>query len=118
MGKYRKRFNEKARMGMVKKQLELKRARNKWMFQKDDDNDASSQMHEDEQSPVSDFHDPNAETFLPMTKEEKAARKRELEEVLKPSESKWSSQKKKRLEKYIVRPLLRTTVRDLLLTTG
>jgi ATP-dependent RNA helicase DHX37/DHR1 len=118
MGKYRKRFNERARAGMVKKQLELKRARNKWMFQKDDENDASLQTHEDEQSPVSDFHDPNGETLLPMTKEEKAARKRELEEVLKPSESKWSSQKKKRLDKYIVRPLLLITVCDLLLTTG
>lgn len=83
---------------MVKKQLELKKARNKWMYQDDGEEPKADKVEE----PVIEPADPNAETLLPISKEEKAARKRELEEILKPAESKWSSQKKKRLDKYIV----------------
>ncbi|ANB14176.1 Ecm16p [Sugiyamaella lignohabitans] len=93
MGKYRKRFNEKARSGMVAKQLALKKVRNK-SFQQDD---------EEVQPTTTDVPlDPNAEVLLPLTTEEKMERKRQLEELLKPAETKMSSSKRKRLDKYIV----------------
>ena len=37
MGKYRKRFNEKARAGMLAKQAALKKARNKQFYRQDDE---------------------------------------------------------------------------------
>jgi hypothetical protein len=94
MGKYRERFNAKARTGMVAKQQALKRARQK-----------SFNAVESENGGVlapQDVPDPNAELLLPMTTEEKLERKRKLEETLKPPETKMSRAKRKRLDKYIV----------------
>ncbi len=96
MGKYRVRFNEKARSGMVAKQEKLKRARQK-SFRVEDD--ANSEHHKEEEEE----YNPNAEILQPMTKAEKLEKKRKLEESLRPKEeSKMSRTKRKRLEKYIV----------------
>lgn len=98
MGKYRERFNAKARAGMVAKQQALKRARNKSRYEEDESNEGTSEQ------PVVlvDQPDVNAEILLPMTTEEKVERKRKLHESLKPKEEKMSKAKKKRLDKYIV----------------
>lgn len=103
MGKYRKRFNEKARSGMLAKQAALKRARNKQFNREAEDSD-------DEQ-PVSVIEEnPNAEILKPVTDAEKAERKRKLEESLyseNSKETKLSKAKKKRLDKYIEHQLKR-----------
>jgi ATP-dependent RNA helicase DHX37/DHR1 len=95
MGKYRKRFNEKARSGMVARQLALKRSRQK-----------SFNVEPDQEEPVLagsiiESFDPNAEILHPMSAQEKEEKKRKLEESLKPTESKISNAKRKRLDKYI-----------------
>lgn len=100
MGKYRERFNAKARAGMVAKQQALKRARNKSQYQQDDDNIEAAA--DDQPVIPAEETDVNAEILLPMTTEEKIERKRKLHESLKPKEEKMSKAKKKRLDKYIV----------------
>ncbi len=99
MGKYRKRFNEKARAGTVKRQDTLRRARQKQFHRDEEDNNQDANDSVNETKEV----DPNSEILLPMTSEEKAERKRKLEESLIPvKENKISRNKRKRLDKYIV----------------
>uniref|UniRef100_A0A060T2C7 RNA helicase n=1 Tax=Blastobotrys adeninivorans TaxID=409370 RepID=A0A060T2C7_BLAAD len=94
MGKYRKRFNEKARAGTVAKQEALKRDRQKHLYRDIDEDDS--------QSPVSSTpQDPNAEILLPVSKQEAAERKRKLAQDLNRDAPGISSKKRKRLDKYI-----------------
>ncbi|KAK6461067.1 component of small subunit processosome extracellular mutant DEAH-box protein [Scheffersomyces coipomensis] len=106
MGKYRKRFNEKARSGMLAKQATLKKARQK-QFHRDIDGDAAP-VSEDVAT-VKPIENSNAEILQPVTEEEKQERKRKLEETLysNQKESKISRTKKKRLDKYIEHQLKR-----------
>ncbi|CAH6718665.1 probable ATP-dependent RNA helicase DHR1 [[Candida] jaroonii] len=105
MGKYRKRFNEKARSGMLAKQAALKKARNKAYFRQLDD---GTEPEEPQQVAIE--TDPNAEILKPLTEAEKAERKRKLQEELysmNEKESKLSRSKRKRLDKYIEHQLKR-----------
>ncbi|QLQ78088.1 hypothetical protein HG537_0A03350 [Torulaspora globosa] len=98
MGTYRKRFNEKARAGHMARLKELKKVRNKQFFR----------HQEDEKGPIiEENEDSNAVLLKPMSKEEKQLKKRKLEELFAPKESKVSKQKKKRLEKFIEHQLKR-----------
>jgi ATP-dependent RNA helicase DHX37/DHR1 len=102
MGKYRPRFNEKARQGMLAKQEKLKKARQKQFHRHLNDGTQEEEI-EDEQNV-----DPNAEILHPLTTQEKEERKRKLQEQLRPeTESKMSRQKRKRLDKYIEHQLKR-----------
>ncbi|RLV93668.1 putative ATP-dependent RNA helicase DHR1 [Spathaspora sp. JA1] len=99
MGKYRKRFNEKARSGMLAKQAALKRARSHRSEQPD-------QPEQPEQIP--EVTDTNSEILQPVTEQERQERKRILESTLYPeTETKLSKSKKKRLDKYIEHQLKR-----------
>lgn len=106
MGKYRKRFNEKARSGMLAKQATLKKARNKAYFrQLGEENEQAQPVVEKVEET-----DPNAEILKPMTEDEKTERKRVLELQLygmNNKESKMSKNKRKRLDKYIEHQLKR-----------
>ncbi|QLG72366.1 hypothetical protein HG535_0D00730 [Zygotorulaspora mrakii] len=95
MGTYRKRFNEKARAGQVAKQKILKRIRNKQFLRHAEDYD-DSKVEE-----VENAKDTNAELLNPMTEEEKKVKKRKLQELFAPKESKISRLKKKRLDKFV-----------------
>lgn len=95
MGTYRKRFNEKARAGQMAKLKELKRVRNKQFFRESED---SSEVDEKVEPGA---QDANAEILKPMTNEEKQLKKRKLQELFAPKESKVSRLKKKRLDKFI-----------------
>lgn len=89
MAKYKQGYNAKGRAGSLKKQQELKAAKQKtWV---------KSETAEDEVP-----EDSNAELMVPKSEAEKEARKRKLQEELTPAESKLSSKKRKRLDKYIV----------------
>ena len=103
MGKYRKRFNEKARSGMLAKQATLKKARNKQHARN------SGETQPAPEQAAREVEDPNAEVLMPMTAEEMELRKRALQESLyvQNSESKISRAKKKRLDKYIEHQLKR-----------
>lgn len=102
MGTYRKRFNEKARAGHMARLKELKKVRNKQFFRHLEDG------KEDEKgSVIEENEDSNAVLLKPMSKEEKELKKRKLEELFAPKESKVSKQKKKRLEKFIEHQLKR-----------
>lgn len=109
MGTYRKRFNEKARAGQMAKLRELKRIRNKQFFRheftNDSDNDDNDSMKKSE-STISN-EDTNAELLKPLTEEERSLKKRKLQELFTPKESKISRQKKKRLDKFIEHQLKR-----------
>ncbi|KAK9475897.1 P-loop containing nucleoside triphosphate hydrolase protein [Lipomyces japonicus] len=118
MGKYRKRFNEKARSGTLARQKKLKLARQPRSirrpeeYEADSDNEQQQQQQQETRENVSsevkgNDDDPNAAVLLPMTAEEKAAKKAELEQLFKPPESKLSRVKRKRLDKYIERQLKR-----------
>lgn len=100
MGTYRKRFNEKAKTGMLAKHEKLRRARQKRFLQQPDGtekNELENEIQKEEE------FDPNAEILLPMTESEKLEHKKKLQEQLrKPEESSMSRKKRKRLEKYIV----------------
>lgn len=100
MGKYRKRFNEKARAGMVAKQQELKRTRQKSIY-RGTENDSVENAKQDE-NVLETVQDPNAEILVPLSKQELEDRKRKLQEALKRHEPGISSKKRKRLDKYIV----------------
>lgn len=113
MGKYRKRFNEKARSGMLAKQAALKKARNKAYFnqfeQESSEKPADPQLESQE--------DPNAQILKPLTDSEKNDRKRRLQEMLfaeNQKESKISRAKRKRLDKYIEHQLKREEKKALL----
>ncbi|KAA8912257.1 hypothetical protein TRICI_003537 [Trichomonascus ciferrii] len=105
MGKYRKRFNEKARQGTVEKQESLKRDRQKSIAR------ALEERREEEREKndlkANQPEDPNAEIFMPVSKDEISERKRKLKEDVKRDAPGISSKKRKRLDKYIVSlPLL------------
>ncbi|KAK9363888.1 P-loop containing nucleoside triphosphate hydrolase protein [Lipomyces starkeyi] len=99
MGKYRIRHNAKARSGSITKQKKLRLSR---------------QPRASRLPAVHEEQDPNAQVLVPMTEEEKATKKAELEKLLKPPESKWSRAKSKRLDKYIERQLKREEKKVLL----
>lgn len=100
MGTYRKRFNEKAKSGMLARQEKLRRARQKRFLAQPDGNENENDGKSED---VQETFDPNAEQLLPMTEQEKEERKRKLREELRPKEeSSYSKKKRKRLEKYIV----------------
>lgn len=102
MGTYRKRFNEKARTGMLAKNEKLRKIRQKRFLQQPDGTEDQQDQHDLEEENEEDF-DPNAEMLLPMTDAEKLERKRKMQEQLMPKqESSMSRKKRKRLEKYIV----------------
>ncbi|RCK67784.1 putative ATP-dependent RNA helicase DHR1 [Candida viswanathii] len=118
MGKYRKRFNEKARAGMLAKQAALKKARNKQFYRQDQDNE-DDHRPEEASDATQMFHneDSNAEILAPVTEEERQARKRALEESLytqNEKQEKMSKAKKKRLDKYIDHQLKREEKKILL----
>lgn len=103
MGTYRKRFNEKARSGQMAKLKELKRVRNKQFTRHIDD-----QNDEDDMKASNDnVQDSNAELIKPLTTEERDIKKRKLQELFTPKESKISRLKKKRLDKFIEHQLKR-----------
>lgn len=115
MGKYRKRFNEKARSGMLAKQAILKKARQKQFTRHEDDGNNGEETEDLQQ--ILTTQDPNAELLKPMTDEEKQERKRKLEEALyseNTKETKMSRSKKKRLDKYIEHQLKREEKKVLL----
>ncbi|KAL6930392.1 related to Probable ATP-dependent RNA helicase DHR1 [Hanseniaspora guilliermondii] len=101
MGTYRKRFNEKARAGQIKKQNELKKIKNK-QFTRHIEPDETEKKEDD----LEDL-DPNRDIIIPSSteaqKQEVLKRKRKLHDQIfgEHEESKISKQKKKRLEKYI-----------------
>lgn len=110
MGKYRKRFNEKARSGMLAKQAALKNARNKQFTRHAEDEPGPAHVQVAEE-------DPNAAILKPMTEQEKNDRKRHLEETLysqNEKETKLSRAKKKRLDKYIEHQIKREEKKTLL----
>lgn len=104
MGKYRKRFNEKARSGMLAKQATLKKARQKQFTRHLESENAEPEDKNDEPQ------DSNAEILKPMSTQEREERKRKLVESLyseNEKENKMSRAKKKRLDKYIEHQLKR-----------
>lgn len=113
MGKYRKRFNEKARSGMLAKQAALKSARNKQFTRHEADGTdeiVENESHENNE-------DPNSEILKALTDQEKKERKRKMEEMIysaNEKESKMSRTKKKRLDKYIEHQLKRDEKKVLL----
>ena len=115
MGKYRKRFNEKAKSGMLAKQAALKKLRNKQFYRHLDD--GTNQESESKSKPSEPIDDPNAEILKPMTEQEKQERKRKLQDdlyLMNEGESKLSKQKRKRLDKYIEHQLKREEKKELL----
>ena len=114
MGKYRKRFNEKARAGMLAKQAALKKARNKQFYRQDDEEETETTPDTTE---IFNTQDSNSEILAPVTEEERLARKRVLEQNLYSENSKkekMSRAKKKRLDKYIDHQLKREEKKILL----
>ena len=98
MGKYRKRFNEKARSGMLAKQAALKSARNKQFTRHEADGTDEIVENESQEN----NEDPNSEILKALTDQEKKERKRKMEEMIysaNEKESKMSRTKKKRLDK-------------------
>jgi ATP-dependent RNA helicase DHX37/DHR1 len=100
MGKYRKRFNEKARQGTVEKQEALKRDRQKSIARALEER--RDEEREKDELKANQPDDPNAEIFMPVSKDEISARKRKLKEDVKRDAPGISSKKRKRLDKYIV----------------
>lgn len=97
MGTYRKRWNEKARSGQLEKLKKLKKIRNKQFTKYENNvNENSAQQT-----------DSNSEILCPLTNEEKELKKRKLQELFIPNESKISRNKKKRLDKFIEHQLKR-----------
>ncbi|CAN6663490.1 probable ATP-dependent RNA helicase DHR1 [Trichomonascus vanleenenianus] len=101
MGKYRERFNAKARAGTVAKQDELKRERTHRYF-KDQANEDGTGYSSNTVAPSK--PDSNAEIMLPMNMDQKLERKRKLEAEVKRN-APMSSKKRKRIDKYIDKQL-------------
>ena len=106
MGKYRKRFNEKARSGMLAKQAALRKVRNKQFNRPTEEAINGDEPAAANVDPTKLFNEENSnsEILKPMTDEEKLERKRTLEATLyaeNQKESKMSRSKRKRLDKYI-----------------
>lgn len=97
MGTYRKRFNEKARAGHMAKLKELKRIRNKQFFRYEstngDDSDDNDSMKKTKDT--NNNEDTNTELLKPLTEEERALKKRKLQELFTPKESKYLDRRKK-----------------------
>ena len=114
MGTYRKRFNEKARAGQIKKQNELKKIKNKQFTRHIETQD--DEKFKDDQENL----DPNRDIIVPSTteaqKEEVLKRKRKLHDQIfnDQNESKMTKQKKKRLEKYIDHQLEREEKKEVI----
>lgn len=112
MGTYRKRFNEKARAGQIAKQEELKKIRNKQFLRtvedEDDDDEAPEESKEVQEA------DPNAEILPPMSQEEKGLKKRKLQELFAPKETKISRIKRKRLDKFIEHQLRKEEKKEIM----
>lgn len=100
MGKYRKRFNEKARQGTVDKQEALRKDRQKSIARALEER--REEEKEKEELKANQPADPNAEVFMPVSKDEISERKRKLKEDVKRDAPGISSKKRKRLDKYIV----------------
>lgn len=105
MGTYRKRWNEKARAGQMSKLKELKRVRNK-QFTRGMEEESGEEENSESSKLVSN-EDTNGEILKPLTDEEKKEKKRKLEELFTPKETKITRTKKKRLEKFIDHQLKR-----------
>lgn len=105
MGTYRKRFNEKARAGQMAKLKALKKVRNKQFFRQVEDTQEDNSGEEKEV--LDDTRDTNAEILQPISREEDQLRKRKMEELFTPKESKVSRLKKKRMDKFIEHQLKR-----------
>ncbi|CAR25821.1 hypothetical protein ZYGR_0A03930 [Zygosaccharomyces rouxii] len=115
MGTYRKRFNEKARAGQIAKQDELKKIRNKQFLRAAEDaEDAEDAEEVPEASKESQGPDTNAEILPPMSQEEKALKKRKLQELFTPKETKVSRLKRKRLDKFIEHQLRKEEKKDIM----
>lgn len=119
MGKYRKRFNEKARSGMLAKQAALRKVRNKQFNRPTEEAINGDEPAAANVDPTKLFNEENSnsEILKPMTDEEKLERKRTLEATLyaeNQKESKMSRSKRKRLDKYIDHQLKREEKKDLL----
>lgn len=123
MGQFRKRFNEKARTGMLAKQAALKKIRGRQFTRHEDD---GREAQEEAKEPVDASEDlttlfnngnSNSEILTPMSVEEKEDRKRKLEESLYTAnarETKMSRSKKKRLDKYIEHQIKREEKKTLM----
>ncbi|GAV51821.1 hypothetical protein ZYGR_0AF02920 [Zygosaccharomyces rouxii] len=109
MGTYRKRFNEKARAGQIAKQEELKKIRNKQFLRAAEDED---EVPEESKEPQE--SDPNAEILPPMSQEEKGLKKRKLQELFTPKETKISRIKRKRLDKFIEHQLRKEEKKEIM----
>ncbi|EJS44236.1 ecm16p [Saccharomyces arboricola H-6] len=107
MGTYRKRFNEKARSGHMAKLKELKKVRNKQFTRQDENDEEIKQPDSDPSQDNVPNSNVNAEILEPLTEEEKKLKKRKLQELFTPKESKVSRLKKKRLDKFIEHQLKR-----------
>lgn len=105
MGTYRKRFNEKARSGQMAKLKELKKVRNKQFFRHLEDGREDTEA--EQKKTLDDTRDTNAEILQPISKEEEQLKKRKMEELFTPKESKISRLKKKRMDKFIEHQLKR-----------
>ncbi|KAK9365097.1 P-loop containing nucleoside triphosphate hydrolase protein [Lipomyces kononenkoae] len=121
MAKYRIRHNAKARAGAITKQRKLKLSRQPRSTRLPESSEFGAVEDKVGSSPRSSTvdteqreQDPNAPVLVPMTEQEKARKKEELEALLKPSESKLSRAKRKRLDKYIERQLNREEKKVLL----
>ncbi|KAK9314330.1 P-loop containing nucleoside triphosphate hydrolase protein [Lipomyces starkeyi] len=120
MGKYRIRHNAKARSGSITKQRKLRSSRQpraSRLPEAVENGAVKDKVGSQRPTTINTEHeeqDPNAQVLVPMTEEEKATKKAELEKLLKPPESKWSRAKSKRLDKYIERQLKREEKKVLL----
>lgn len=106
MAKYRERFNDGARSGAIAKKQKLKLARQHRVIRRPEPEDLdNSKLVASEAIEIqekSNEVEPNAPVLIPVTKEAREAKRAELQAMLKPAETKISSAKRKRLDKYIV----------------
>lgn len=114
MGTYRKRFNEKARAGQIAKQDELKRIRNKQFLRTVKDQEDQEDQEEEPEVSTGSKEDSNAEVLPPMSEEEKGLKKRKLQELFTPKETKISRIKRKRLDKFIEHQLKKEEKKELM----
>ncbi|XBW34646.1 hypothetical protein QEN19_000213 [Hanseniaspora menglaensis] len=114
MGTYRKRFNEKARSGQIKKQNALKKIRNK-QFTRHLEEEVNEENKKNDSNDDED-EDTNKEILVPVAEDEKLSRKRKLhDQIFKDQqETKISKQKRKRLEKYIDHQFAREEKKDVI----
>ncbi|KAK9461101.1 P-loop containing nucleoside triphosphate hydrolase protein [Lipomyces oligophaga] len=109
MGKYKRRFNERARAGTLSKQKKLRALRQPRSIRHPvvETNIDLPDQPELEQKQGAPPADSNRPILVPVTDAEREARRAELEQLFKQPESKYSKQKQRRLDKYIERQLKR-----------